>query len=188
MTQPEPALWIFLLTTLFGAGASAQLGHYLQENEENEKESINVSINKDSTIRNDVWYKNLRKPAFMPPDWVFGPIWFCLYCCMSFAAYVVWRDGNGFNGCASAALFLYGIQFMVNLAWTPLFFGMRRVFDALLLQMLLLFLVAACIMFMVPISSAAVSLMLPYLTWLIFATGLNFSIWKLNCSNPHLCH
>ena len=135
----------------------------------------------------DRWYQQLQKPSFNPPNWIFGPVWFVLYLFMAIAAYLVWYDGGGFNGCASGALFLYGIQLMLNWAWTPLFFGLHRIFDSFIILLLLDLFVIACIIFMVPINLTAVFLMLPYLMWILFATVLGGTIWKLNCPNSFLC-
>src|SRR6187455_2061506 len=34
------------------------------------------------------WYAGLVKPAFNPPNWIFGPVWTTLYLLMAFS---VWR-------------------------------------------------------------------------------------------------
>ena len=36
------------------------------------------------------WYRGIAKPAWTPPDAVFGPVWTALYAMMAVAAWRVW--------------------------------------------------------------------------------------------------
>lgn len=40
------------------------------------------------------WYANLAKPAWTPPNWLFGPVWTVLYLMMAIAAWLVWRKAG----------------------------------------------------------------------------------------------
>ena len=42
----------------------------------------------------DPWYYNLVKPAFNPPNWIFGPVWTLLYIMMSVAAWLTYKKAN----------------------------------------------------------------------------------------------
>jgi benzodiazapine receptor len=129
------------------------------------------------TLKDDVkgWYKTLRKPSWTPPDWLFGPVWTALYTGMGYASYLVWKEGGG-----SLPLTLYGIQLVLNLAWSPLFFKKHEIGFALLDITALLGVLGATIIEFNKVSPTASYLLLPYLAWSSYATALTASIYKKN--------
>jgi len=38
------------------------------------------------------WYPELHRPAWTPPNWIFGPVWTTLYLMMAISAWLVWRE------------------------------------------------------------------------------------------------
>ena len=77
-----------------------------------------------SIFRPRYWYKQLDKPRWRPPDWLFAPVWTVLYVLIALSGWLVWRE----EGIAGAALPLgvYVLQLLLNAAWTPIFFGLQR--------------------------------------------------------------
>jgi tryptophan-rich sensory protein len=120
----------------------------------------------------------LAKPAWTPPGWVFGPAWTLLYMLMALAAWQVWRRRSAMD--VRMPLALFAIQLALNLAWTPIFFGMRRPGLALVEIVLMLAVILATTASFVRVSRTAALLMLPYCAWVCFATALNWAIWRMN--------
>ncbi|MEN1728574.1 MAG: TspO/MBR family protein [Pseudomonadota bacterium] len=124
----------------------------------------------------DAWYEALNRPAFAPPNWLFGPVWTVLYIGMSVAAWLVWRR----VGWRSSLIGVWLIQVALNMLWTPLFFGLHWMGVALAEMGLMWAAIALCVMRFRPISATASWLMVPYLAWVTFAFVLNMAYWWLN--------
>ncbi len=124
------------------------------------------------------WYPTLSRPAWTPPDWVFGPVWTMLYFLMALAAWLVWRRTSGSAG--RTALGLFALQLVLNAAWSPLFFTLRSPGIALLDIVLLWAAIAATLWSFRRISALAASCFVPYLMWVSYATLLNWAIWRMN--------
>ena len=84
------------------------------------------------------WYLALKKPAWQPPDWAFGPGWTVIYALSVWSAVTAWcaRQDPGWR-----RLFLWTWAFngCVNILWSVLFFRLHRP-DWALSEVLLLWL------------------------------------------------
>jgi benzodiazapine receptor len=125
------------------------------------------------------WYKGLVKPAFNPPNGVFGPVWITLYLLMGIALFLVWRLGLGRVG-VKKGLVLFLVQLALNVLWSWVFFGGHRLGLGFLVIVLLWAFILLTIIAFHGLSRAAAWLLVPYLLWVTFASVLNFSIWRLN--------
>ncbi len=125
-----------------------------------------------------VWYAALNKPAFQPPNWVFGPAWTLLYFLMAVAAWLVWRSASAAQ--RRLPITWFAVQLALNALWSPLFFGAHLVLSALVDIALLWIAIVATIATFWLVNRTAGLLMLPYLAWVSFAGLLNFAIWRLN--------
>lgn len=127
----------------------------------------------------DTWYPTLIKPAFNPPDWVFGPVWTVLYTLMAVAAWRIHGMRKSFVG-ARRLLAVYGIHLAVNVLWSAAFFGMQSPQWALAVIAVLWLMIAYLTVRFYRIDRTAGLLFVPYLLWVSFASYLNLAIVLLN--------
>jgi benzodiazapine receptor len=126
------------------------------------------------------WYPTLRKPSWNPPARAFGPVWTALYLLMSFASWLVWRARDTTD--VGPALAIFGLQLVLNVLWSVLFFGLRRPGPAVAEIAVLWLAIAGTILAFWPHDQTAALLLLPYLAWVSFAAVLNLSIYRLNAA------
>jgi benzodiazapine receptor len=125
------------------------------------------------------WYAALQKPAFTPPNWLFGPAWVTLYLLMGISAFIIWRRGLD-NQQVRAALIVFLIQLVLNALWSVAFFGLKSPLYGVIVIVALWIAILFTILKFFKVSSAAGVLLLPYILWVSFAAVLNISIWILN--------
>ena len=125
------------------------------------------------------WYRNLTKPPWQPPDWLFGPAWTLILGLAAWAAVLAW-DGAADDAGRMAVIILFGVNFVCHFLWSPLFFNLRRPDWALVEVVFLWASVLALCVGLRQFSVLASWLIVPYLVWVSFAAVLNLYIVRLN--------
>ena len=124
-----------------------------------------------------IWYFSLTKPYLTPPAWIFAPMWSFLYLTIafSFVLYFLKKDENKGLG------YLYFlVQMILNLIWTPVFFGTKNILLALIVIILMDVFIILTIKKFYEVRKFAGLILIPYLIWTLFATYLNFGYFILN--------
>ncbi len=125
------------------------------------------------------FYRELARPNWAPPAWLFGPVWSALYFLIGIAAWLVWRR-HGWDR-ARGALLLFIVQLGANALWSWLFFAWRLGAPAFVEIVALWLLIAATVVaFWRLRARLAAGLMLPYLAWVSFAVVLCYTVWQRN--------
>lgn len=125
------------------------------------------------------WFADLIKPSLYPPPVVFGVVWTVLYIVMGLSAALV-ASARGARW-RTAALVVFALQFLLNLAWSPLFFGGHQILASLIVLIVLDVAVIATIWLFWLVRPVAALLLVPYLAWTLFATLLT---WHFHIANP----
>ena len=124
------------------------------------------------------WYAPLEKPSFQPPGWAFGLTWTILYALMGVALALILTAPA--SRPRTRGLVLFFVQLILNLSWSPVFFGGGMIDAGFLIIMALNVLVTAMLIAFWRVKPLAGVLMLPYLAWLCLATVLNHETGRLN--------
>jgi translocator protein len=117
------------------------------------------------------WYAGLNKPIFIPPNWVFAPVWTTIFILMGISFYLVWIKGLN-----RKALFVFIIQLALNILWSAIFFGLCLPVLALIEIVVLWAVILINIVLFYRISKIASALLVPYILWVTVAIILNLSI------------
>ena len=125
-----------------------------------------------------VFYRQLVRPGWAPPGWLFAPVWTVLYALMGVAAWLVWRV-RGLRA-ARVALSLFVVQLVLNSLWTWLFFAWKQGALAFAEILVLWALIVGTMVAFWRARPLAGCLLIPYLAWVTFASVLTYAVWKLN--------
>ena len=121
------------------------------------------------------WYKQLNKPSWVPPNWVFPVAWTSIYLLISFAGARV----AGIEG-SQMALAFWALQIAFNTLWTPVFFGLRALKKSLPIMGALWLAVLGCLITHFQVDFWAGMAFVPYMAWVTVAAALNLKMVQLN--------
>lgn len=124
------------------------------------------------------WYASLNKPSFIPPNWIFGPVWTTLYILMGISvvkAYEAFPKKK-----KNFALVVFGIQLFLNFLWSVVFFTGHQLELSIIIILALWLNILYLIILFKKYSVISSVLLILYLGWVSFASVLNISVALLN--------
>ena len=136
-----------------------------------------------ATVKVGVWYDELNKPSWNPPKWAFAPAWTVILSLVAWAGVLAWNGAPAHEDRVRLVT-LMAVNLLLNGLWSQIFFNLRRPDLALIEIAVLLASILSLVIFFSSISPLAGALVLPYLFWVMFASALNFTIWRLNRRPP----
>lgn len=126
------------------------------------------------------WYRALRKPRWNPPNWVFPPAWGLIYVLTGSAIVIAWNAADVGSPDRARVVMAAAVNLALNVAWSGLFFALRRPGWALVEVVALWLSIVWLLVVTVPVSAVCGWLLAPYLAWVTFASVLNARIVTLN--------
>lgn len=128
------------------------------------------------------WYQAMHQPSWNPPAILMALVWAVVYVLMAVSAWMVWET---MRSMAMPPLAWWGLQLLLGVAWSWMFFGLHRVGWALATMGAWLLVAVITTMSFRLIRLEAAGLMLPVLAWLVFSLALGFAQWHLNGGGVH---
>ena len=127
----------------------------------------------------DSWYQSINKPSWNPPSWIFAPVWTILYIMMGIALFLVWKSNNN-EALKKRAMILFFVQLALNFFWSFIFFDQQQPGWALVEIIAMWVAILLTIFAFAKVNKIAAWLLVPYISWVSFASILNYTIWQLN--------
>ena len=124
------------------------------------------------------WYRQLIKPSWQPPDWLFGPAWTVIFILAAYAAVDSYTRAPA--DARAAIIWVFAINAALNIAWSLFFFTLKSPMMALYEVVLLWLSIISIMVVIAPYSFNGVLALIPYTIWVSFAAWLNYNIVKLN--------
>ncbi len=115
------------------------------------------------------WYTSLNQAPWTPPGWVFGTAWTSIM--IFFALYIAYAYERVKS--KKRLVLLFAIQWILNVAWNPIFFEFHQTIAALVTISALTLLTGYMLITYHKNLKILSLMLLPYVIWLCVATSLN---------------
>jgi tryptophan-rich sensory protein len=143
-------------------------------------------------------YKNLKKPKYNPPSYVFSIVWPILYLLIGFAYSIALYDwkciSDKISKCGTSIYYkefkywiIPSLALLFNFMYIPIFFGENGLYNGLIIIILsLVFAILTLIQFYMQLDvygngrNIITLAFIPYIIWLSFATYLSYDLYMLN--------
>jgi benzodiazapine receptor len=125
------------------------------------------------------WYQTIQRPSWNPPNWIFGPVWTTLYIMMGVALFLIWKADAEIKT-KNQAILLFAVQLILNFFWSIIFFNLQQPGWAFAEIVMLWIFILLTIFAFAKINKLAAWLLVPYVSWVSFASILNYTIWRMN--------
>ncbi len=131
------------------------------------------------------WYNSLNRSPLNPPNIMFPIAWSILYILMGISIAIIinkYIDEQDLEIKKKIKnyIFLFIIQFILNMFWTYIFFGLKSPLFGFIEIIILDILIIITIIKFKSISKAASYILIPYILWCLFASYLTLHVLIFN--------
>lgn len=124
------------------------------------------------------YYKQLKLPSYAPPGIAFYYAWMILYFLMLVSFIILLFLPKTILHLAG--LVVFALQVFVNFLWPYVFFKWKKAGLSCVISFVLFVLVLFMTLIFFKLMPLLGWLQIPYVLWLVFASILNFDVYRLN--------
>ncbi|GAX35475.1 TspO/MBR family protein [Nodularia sp. NIES-3585] len=125
------------------------------------------------------WFKRLQRPRWLTIEGAIPIIWTVIFICGAWSAYIVWESNPGTTK-TGLIMGLYLLLEIVTIAYTPVMFRLRSLRVGTILGGTGFVICLILTLAILPISTSAALLLVPYLLWSPIGTYTTWQMTKLN--------
>lgn len=134
---------------------------------------------------NFLWYNSLNRSPLNPPNIIFPIAWTILYVLMGISIAIIinkYIDEKDLEIKKNIKnyIFIFIVQFILNMFWTYIFFGLKSPLFGFIEIIILDILIIITIIKFKTISKAASYILIPYILWCLFASYLTLHVLIFN--------
>lgn len=121
------------------------------------------------TGANSDWYLELNKAPWTPPGWFFGVAWTTIMICFAIYMAKAYTEIDK----TKSLIGLFGIQWVLNVVWNPVFFYFHNITLGLVIISALTIVIGLFVFNYKSTLKTYSLLIVPYFIWILIATSLN---------------